>query len=196
MPRVDTDSFYRDSLARHGHSAEGVQWNSARSQHIRFLALREFLPDDLSTLSLVDAGCGLGDLFVFLSDRGEKPRSYIGIDVVAPMVEAAAGRTGREILQRDVLLDDLPGADYYLCSGAMNTLTHEETLLFIRRCYAASRQGFVFNLLEGRQRGGAYNHFQYDDLRPLAEELSAELNFANNYLAGDFTASFIHRDAS
>lgn len=200
MPRVDTDYFYRGALARHGYSAEGVHWGSARTQQLRFAALRRFLPQDLSALSLVDVGCGLGDLFVFLSEGcgkepGEVPFSYTGIDVVAPMVEAAAQRTGRDILQLDVLTDDLPGGDYYLCSGAMNTLTRDESELFIRRCFAAADRGFVFNLLEGQQRAGAFNHFHQHELLPLATELGVEPCFASDYLAGDFTVSFMRGGA-
>ncbi len=168
MPRVDTDSFYRGALARHGNNAEGVHWASTRTQQVRFAALRRFLPEDLSAVSLVDVGCGFGDLFVFLKELGELPFGYVGIDVVAPMVEEAAARTGRRILHCDVLQDELPGADYYVCSGAMNTLTRDESELFIRRCFSAAKQGFVFNVLKGRQREGAFNHFMQDDLLPLA----------------------------
>jgi hypothetical protein len=87
--------------------------------------------------------------------------------------------------------DELPGADYYLCSGAMNTLTRDESELFIRRCFAAAKRGFVFNLLKGRQREGAFNHFMPDDLLPLATELGIKPDFADDYLADDFTVSFV-----
>jgi len=190
MPRVDTDNFYRGALARHGNNAEGVHWASARTQKARFAALRRFLPRDLSAVALADVGCGLGDLFVFLQEQGEAPFSYLGIDVVEPMVEAAAARTGRRILHLDVLQDELPGADYYVCSGAMNTLTRDESELFIRRCFSAAKRGFVFNLLRGHQREGTFNYFLPDDLLPLATGLGVEPEFADDYLPGDFTVSF------
>lgn len=195
MPRVDADSFYRGALARHGYNAEGVHWASERTQRVRFEVLRRFLPRDLSEVTLVDVGCGLGDLYRYLVKHGDRPGRYIGIDVVAPMVEAAAERTGCEILQRDALRDTLPGADFYLCSGAMNTLTREESELFIRRCFGAATRGFVFNLLKGQPREGAFNHFMPDDLRALAAELDIEPRFAEDYLPGDFTIAFL-RDAA
>ncbi|MGB5734323.1 MAG: class I SAM-dependent methyltransferase [Thiohalocapsa sp.] len=191
MPRVDTDSFYRNALASYGHNAEGVHWASQRTQQARFEALRRFLPLDLSDLTLVDVGCGLGDFYQYLVHQRDRPRRYIGIDVVAPMVEAAAERTGCEILQRDALHDALPGADYYVCSGAMNTLTREESEQFIRRCFGAATQGFVFNLLKGRQRPGVFNHCMPDDLRPLAAEYDIEPCFAEDYLPDDFTVAFL-----
>ena len=191
MPRVDTDTFYRSALARYGENAEGVHWDSTRAQQVRFAALRAFLPADLSALTLVDVGCGLGDLHGFLAAAGELPACYIGVDCVEPMVAIARSRTGCRVLQRDVLTDRLPGGDFYVCSGAMNTLTPEETELFIRRCFAAARRGFVFNLLKGRSRPGAFNHCLPADLRGLAEALGVEPLFADNYLPADFTAAFL-----
>ena len=193
MPRVDTDTFYRNALAQYGPNAEGVHWNSERAQRVRFDALLGFLPANLSRVSIVDVGCGLGDLYGYLSAIGRLPASYIGIDVVVPMVEIARERTGCEILHRDVLADPLPGADYYLCSGAMNTLTADESERFIRRCFAVAGRGFVFNMLKGRTRPGAFHHCMPDDLRALAEELGVEPRFIDDYLPADFTAAFLRQ---
>lgn len=191
MPRVDTDSFYRNALAHYGHNAEGVHWSSERAQRVRFDALLRFLPGDLSSVSLVDVGCGLGDLYGYLTELGRIPARYVGIDVVFPMVEIARERTGCEILHLDVLADALPSADYYVCSGAMNTLTADEGERFIRRCFAAAGRGFVFNLLKGRTRPGAFHHCMPDDLRPIAEQLGVDPRFVDDYLPADFTAAFL-----
>ncbi|MCF7983524.1 MAG: class I SAM-dependent methyltransferase [Thiohalocapsa sp.] len=195
MPRVDTDTFYRNSLATYGNNAEGVHWNSTQCQQVRFAAIRGFLPADLSALTLVDVGCGLGDLYGFLLGQGDLPGRYIGIDVVEPMVALARERTGCEILHRDVLSDPLPDGDYYLCSGAMNTLTREETEQFLRRCFDAAGRGLVFNLLKGKPRPGAFNHYLPEDLYPLAASLGVEPRFTDDYLHADFTMAFERRPA-
>lgn len=194
MPRVDTDRFYRYSLHHYGHTAQGVQWNSADSQLARFEALRRFLPDDLSRITLADAGCGLGDFHRFLDARGERPEHYIGIDVVEPMVEAARLRTDGEILLLDILHEALPAADYYVCSGAMNTLTREETRAFIERCFMASRQGFVFNLLLGRDTAPSYNLCMPEEVCTWTQHLDAEMAMADDYLPDDFTVALRRRD--
>ena len=191
MPRVDTDRFYRSSLETHGHTAEGVQWHSEHSQRTRFKALRKLLPEDLCQLTIADAGCGLGDLYRFLEEHGDKPERYIGIDVVEPMVEAARARIGCTILRLDVLKDPLPQADYYVCSGAMNTLTREETREFIERCFAASTRGFVFNLLCGRDTSYSYNLCMPADVRDWTGHLDADIQIVDGYLHGDFTVALI-----
>jgi len=193
MPRVDTDSFYRYSLEHYGHTAKGVQWQSTDSQITRFEVLRRFLPDDLSTLTLVDAGCGLGDFHGFLESRGERPGRYLGIDVVEPMVEAARERTGCEIQLLDVLTDTLPQADFYICSGAMNTLTREETKAFIEHCFMASTQGFLFNLLLGRDTLHSYNLCTPEEVRDWTAHLDAEMDTTDGYLPDDFTVALMRQ---
>lgn len=192
MPRVDTDRFYRYSLEHYGHTAKGVQWTSADSQFARFETLRRFLPVDLSALTLVDAGCGLGDFYRFLDTRGERLGHYLGLDVVEPMVKAARVRTGCEILLLDILQDPLPPADYYVCSGAMNTLTREETRAFIERCFMASTEGFVFNLLLGRDASHSYNLCMPEEVRDWTAHLDAEVVIADDYLPDDFTVALMH----
>lgn len=195
MPRLDTFSFYLDSFNSHGETAKGVQWQSTQSQERRFEVLRACLPEDLSRLTIVDAGCGFGDFHRYLVRHGETPGRYIGLDLMEPMVLAARRRTGCEIRQCDVLHDRLPHAHYYVCSGAMNNLTRDETWAFIRRCYDSAETGFVFNLLKGTDGPGSYNYQQPRDLIELADALGAETRLTEGYLSGDFTLAFIKPDA-
>ena len=96
MPRIDVHSFYADSLRRHGDTAEGLHFQSVKTQLDRFRVLRECLPEQLSELTLVDVGCGFGDLLRYLEEHGEAPGRYICIDMHERMVATARGRTGAE----------------------------------------------------------------------------------------------------
>ena len=191
MPRLDNTSFYLDSLTSYGETAKGVQWQSTQTQELRFKVLRSLLPEDLSELTLVDAGCGFGDFYRYLNRCSALPGRYIGLDVMEPMVEVARRRTGCEIRVCDVLNDRLPSADYYVCSGAMNNLTRDESWCFIRRCFEASTNGFIFNLLKGTDGPGSYNYQQPWDLAAYARELGAEPRLEEGYLCGDFTIGFM-----
>ncbi|WP_295586903.1 class I SAM-dependent methyltransferase [uncultured Lamprocystis sp.] len=187
MPRVDTDAFYRLALERYGHNAEGAHWESAHTQRVRFDVLRRLLPADPADLTLVDVGCGMGDFYTYLKSAGALPGRYLGIDVVAPMVELARARTRQEILLLDALQDPLPEADYYVCSGAMNTFTRDETRQFIARCLAASRGGFLFNLLRGLDDCDTFNYWEPDEMLALAQDLGAVCAIETGYLREDFT---------
>lgn len=196
MPRIDTHEFYQSAIDRHGPTAEGVHWNSRYTQERRFDVLRAFLPEDISPFTLVDIGCGFGDLHGYLARNGDTPKHYIGIDVLESMVSVARERTGADIRQLDALTEPLPAADYYLCSGAMNTLTKYETACFIERCFAASRSGFVFNLLRGNDDSDTFNCRQPEEVRAWAEQLGALVSIRDGYLRGDFSVAMMHPPAS
>jgi len=186
MSRIDNHTYYTTAIQRHGKSAQGVHWNSKRTQYKRFEVLLGMI-DDIEDTSIVDAGCGFGDLYLYMQEQEKIPRSYRGLEVMEAMVEEARNRTGCEIGCCDVLVDALPEADYYICSGAMNILTPSESGLFIRRCFEASRMGFVFNMLLGEDDSLVYNYCQPEAIRSIAEELRAGFSMQKGYLPRDFT---------
>ncbi len=193
VPRVNPHHFYNNTIEKYGDSAEGVHWNSTHSQEQRFKALRALLPTDLSDLTLVDVGCGFGHLYSYLVGNGLSIGRYLGLDIVPKMVTMARERTQCEILQLDVLVaESLPAADYYVCSGAMNTMTQEETYRFIERCYGACSCGFVFNLLRGADQSQIFNYCQPYAILEWCETLGAQTTFKDDYLYGDFTIRMLH----
>jgi len=185
MSRIENEKFYTAAIKKHGISPKGVHWNSQHSQLRRFEVLLSYIEED--DFSLVDAGCGFGDLYFYLQDRQMQMRSYTGLDLCESMVEIAKERTGEKILQCDICRDILPQAEYYLCSGAMNILSRFDTYLFIRNCYEACTKGFVFNLLMGEDDSLVYNHFFPEELQNLFDKLGAEVSVSRGYLAHDFT---------
>lgn len=148
------------------------------------------MPVDLSTSNIVDAGCGFGDLYLYLKEHSSTPKKYIGLEIMESMIGPALERTGCQILACDILHDPLPEADYYVCSGAMNILTRFETHLFIRRCFEASKKGFVFNLLKGPDESLVYNYFRPSEIKKLGRELGAKVKIKEGYLPRDFSVAF------
>ncbi len=184
MPRINNDKFYKASLQKYGLTCEALHWNSEHNQKIRFKVLLSLLQDEPSLCEIVDVGCGFGDLYSFMK---QKPLKYIGIDLMDEMVEEAKIRTGCEILKLDACVDELPQADYYLCSGAMNILQKFETHQFIQNCYNASKKGFIFNILEGDDESLVYNYFRVKEIRAIAKELGAKLEIQRGYLQRDMS---------
>ncbi|WP_353661717.1 class I SAM-dependent methyltransferase [Hydrogenimonas sp. SS33] len=185
MPRIDQTTFYANALKKHGATARGVAWNDEKRQKRRFDALLKQVPD-LASCTIVDAGCGFGDLFLYMQHIGRLPKTYIGVDMMAPMVEEAQKRTGRRILQRDLLTDPLPEADWYLASGSFNLLTRFETLLAVKRCFDAAQKGIVFNLLKGRDKSDTYNYWLPREIKKACAGLG-RITVYEGYLEGDFT---------
>lgn len=67
MNRIDNDRFYISGIIDHGLTPQGLRWHSAHSQEIRFEQLFSLLP--AGSFSIVDAGCGFGDLYHYISQR-------------------------------------------------------------------------------------------------------------------------------
>lgn len=194
MPRIENDTFYRAAIERHGLSPRGVHWNSEHSQYVRFKVIASLLPRDLSDTSLVDAGCGFGDLFCFLKQERKLPKTYLGLDCMVTMVHEARVRTGQPVRHCDILHDPLEPADFYVCSGAMNILHPFETHLFITRCYEHAYWGFIFNLLEGKDESMVYNYCSIGTIKALGKALGARVIIKRGYLPRDFTVAFFKKD--
>lgn len=191
MPRIDNQIFYENAIKRYGCTAKGLNWNSKQSQHLRFEAIYEFLAPYLAFSKIVDAGCGFGDLYLFLQKMGALPRKYVGYDVLDEAVFVAHKRTQQRILKRNILHDDLEPADFYIASGSMNILNRFETFLFIRRCFDASMQGVVFNLLKGDEKEGHFNYFLPEEIEMYASEFAADVMIKDDYMEGDFTVMLL-----
>lgn len=188
MDRVDTEEFYNDGIYAHGLTAQGLQWHSQQSQEVRFHQLLLLLPS--STTSIVDAGCGFGDLYLYLTSHSKRTIDYIGLDSLEIMVKEAKQRTGQPIYQCDILHEPLVEGDFYVCSGALNILTQEGGYRFIQRCYNASTRGFIFNFLEGKKESKTYNYLQADKIEKLGKRLGARVVFRRGYYEKDCTVAF------
>lgn len=188
MDRVNKEDFYQDGILEHGLTAQGLRWHSRQSQEVRFHQLVSLLPFD--TASIVDAGCGFGDLFDYLHIHGKDSIHYIGLDALDIMVKEARKRTGQSIYQCDILSDPLIEGEFYVCSGALNILTLEGGYRFIERCYSASSRGFIFNFLEGKNQSKTYNYLQAHKIEKLGERLGARVIFCRGYYDNDCTVAF------
>ena len=187
MNRISNEKFYYSAIAEHGLTAEGLRWHSYRSQEIRFHQIMSLLPSD--TVSLVDAGCGFGDLYLYICEHRKEPVSYVGLDSLELMVIETRERTGQPVFQCDILRGSLVKGEFYVCSGALNLLTQKDAYRFIERCYTISDRGIIFNFLEGEKQASVYNYFQLFQIENLAEKLGARLKFRRGYYEHDCTAA-------
>lgn len=191
MPRIDNEKFYSSAIERFGTTAKGVNWHSSESQKLRFEIILMILPNDISSYTIADAGCGFGDLFIYLSKKKRVPKNYIGIDILTDMYSIASHKTGCEIIIADICKDSLPSADYYICSGAMNVLESFETELFIRNCFMSSKIGFIFNVLHGTKESETYNYMTTKQIMQIASDLSVgSVVVRDDYMDGDITVGF------
>ncbi len=195
MPRIDNEKFYISAIQKYGLSAKGVNWTSANTQRIRFKTILEMLPSDLSAYTMVDAGCGFGDFYIYLEKKDKLPKKYIGIDSLSEMHSIASAITGCEIIIADITKDEIPNGEYLVCSGAMNVLEKFETYQFIRNCYLSCKRGFIFNILHGQKDCDTYNYMSTKQIKQIAKDLDVKkLKIKTGYLDNDITVGFFHKE--
>ena len=184
MSQSHNQKFYEESIDTYGISAQGVHWNSEFSQYKRFEILTEFIREDIKSSTLIDVGCGMGEYYNYLMDEELKPKNYMGIDCEQKMIDIAAKRYPRvDFILKNVLEDELPIADYYICSGAMNILEVNEFYLFILNCYEKCEKGFVFNFL----KKDSYTKVYKEEILTLCHKISNNVQSKDNYLDNDFS---------
>ena len=192
MARIDNKKFYTSALNLHGATAKGLNWHSTKHQTIRFKTILELLPDNLSTISITDAGCGFGDFYIYMQKREKLPYKYIGIDSVSNSCTIASKKISQKIMELDICKDTLPTSDYYICSGALNILTYFETYQFIHNCYRSSTKGFIFNTLYGDNLSKHYNYLTKNHIYKIAKSLDIkDIVFIEGYLKNDITVLFL-----
>jgi SAM-dependent methyltransferase len=98
-------------------------WNSAESQEARFAALLR--ASSFRGGSVVDFGCGSGDLFDYLSKTPYR-FTYVGVDLNPNML--AVAQTTYPATFRRIEPDStrFPGADYVFASGVFQFLDADE----------------------------------------------------------------------
>ena len=207
--RAKIVEVYRRFLKKHGPSVRAVDWVSEETQRVRFQALEDVGPWEGK--SVADIGCGLGDFFGFLVDRGHAVR-YTGYDITPEMVDAARTRypdPAARFEVRDILDDALsPPFDYVVASGTFNIRTegHED---FLRRMLTAMYRGcriaVAFNVLKPVPAshpdyefnklfyGDFYFDIPTDELVAFCRTLSSRVVLHREDLTTDSTV-FVYKD--
>ena len=144
------DGYFARTLAEHGATPKGVDWNSHEAQTIRFGQLIKVV-DPSAPYSLIDYGCGYGALAPWLRDLGHEV-TYTGFDVSERMLEVAVrDDPAWRYTRRE---EELQPADYVVASGVFNLrleVDAETWTAYIEEMVATlsrlGRRGVAFNML-------------------------------------------------
>jgi len=84
-------SYYHNLLLRHGTSPQALAERSDLKEQLFYQRLFDDI--DLSPVrSVLDVGCGMGNLIEFLHQRGVYPNDYLGIDLVKQFIMLCRSR--------------------------------------------------------------------------------------------------------
>ncbi|OAI38755.1 hypothetical protein AYO39_00830 [Actinobacteria bacterium SCGC AG-212-D09] len=183
--RAEIAKNYASLVASHHHSPIAVQMSEA-GQLFRFEKLLEI--DDLNRLSVVDLGCGCGDLFPVIKRRFPEAE-YLGIDVVDGMVATArAAYPAGKFIQRDVLSEGIgENHDYVLMSALFNDRSEgadDFLRLMVSTAFAHASRGIAFNFIStyvNRVDDGLAYHDPSEVLAFVVENLTRRVVLDHHY---------------
>lgn len=145
---------YAEKFSKHGATSYGVDWGGdpelTQARQKKMLGVIK----GSESVSLLDVGCGYGDLANLILRDG-LPIEYSGIEIVTAMVDHALGTYKNfRFHNGDFLVENLPQYDYIVCNGILTQKLTATTLemnvyaqSLIRKMYSLAKIGVAFNVM-------------------------------------------------
>ena len=103
MTKTNTQNIYDQLAKTYGYSLKTLHWGSKKRQEIPFKAIINEV--DLKNQTLLDVGCGFGDFYYFLKNRGILVKNYLGIDISEEIIKI--GRNTYPEINKKLIVKDL-----------------------------------------------------------------------------------------
>ena len=139
------EDFYTHRCRPDYHHPDSVGWVSSQSQNSRFGVFLRYIDDKSSVL---DYGCGVGDLFRYLKNR-RKNIQYLGVDIQPKMINNSKSKypKGKFELVNDIR--DVSGKfDWIVASGVFTVgVDHVSVLDYFKHGYGKCNFGIMANFI-------------------------------------------------
>jgi len=173
-----------------------VGWHSRLQQLTYLAALIEIgVGRDHSVL---DVGCGQGDLYGLLVARGFRGQ-YTGVDLSPELVASARERFPMaNFILGDALVAQIEAHDFVLASGLFDYRTSDSPTRLrttLRRMFDLARLGLAWNMFgEALPERPDLYHEPLSDLLAFCDELSPHFTLRRDYDPGHFTVYLYQRE--
>ena len=192
LSRAHIIKYHNDSIKKFGiNSHQALGWRKKNEQLLRFKMLLE--PTELNDCSILDIGCGTGDLLAYLISKNIQCE-YTGIDHIKDFITLAGDKYKNQnnpsFLLGDFWTADLGKYDYVLASGALSYRNADPNFIFkmIAHLFSLSKKALAFNLLEKTDlKNGGLVAYNKNEILGFCKKLSSNVILKDDYLEGDFT---------
>jgi SAM-dependent methyltransferase len=171
--------------------ATALGWDSRDSMETRFAAAADMY--DFAGTTMLDVGCGFGDFYAFLQDRGQAPAEYYGIDISDRILDIARERhPGATFENRNIFLDQFDSRTFDIAVefGVLNydleTISNAEYVReYMRRTYEVCDTTLV-NCLSGYREGDweweeFVHYYSPEKVFGYAQELSRDVTLKHDF---------------
>jgi SAM-dependent methyltransferase len=191
-------SFYDRTLRMFGDRPEALRWTS-KGQVLHYEALLD-IAGSIHGKSVLDFGCGKGDFYRFLKEKGIQVR-YTGCDVNEKLIRMAREKNPGALftvfdMERDTLNEDF---DYVFLCGVFNLNVQgiEESIRgTLKKLFARCRIGLAFNALSSHnpEKDFELHYVSPEDLFSFAmKNLSLFVSIRHDRTPYDFTM-FVYKE--
>ena len=191
--------LYEVRYKQFGNDYKTVGWGSIKDQLLRFNMLCRGL--DLTGKTILDIGCGLGDIVPYLEARYPAGFNYTGIDLAPSLVEAAK----EEFKQPNInfvcgdmsKLDEKDQYDIVLLSGALSYRIQDNesyTKTMLKKLFRMSREVISLNFLSDYVEYQEEKKFHYspEEMYQFAKTLTKWVTIYSDYPLWEFTIQLRH----
>ena len=185
-------AYHNERISRFGiASAKSLGWRDESAQRQRFKQIAQI--GNLNGKTILDVGCGHGDLFSFISEI--YPRlNYCGLDQEKAFLEVAlkryGGKSNTKFLFGDFESVSLPKHDYVICSGGLNYRTSDNHHIFkmISKFFKASKLGLGLNILKSVDfENGILVPYSESQIMKYCKKLTSKLVLKESESQNNFT---------
>lgn len=180
---------YNERLKKYGHDPRTLGWFKGR-QPIRFGALSEI--GDLNNCSILDVGCGFGDLYGFLIKRDLNIK-YTGYDINQNLITIAKEKYPNARFEvKDILIDATKQKfDYVFSSGVFNfKLLDNKTFIenMLEKMFEICNKGFATDFMSNYvdfKNEDAY-YAKPEEIFSFCKTLSKRVALRHDYMPFEF----------
>jgi SAM-dependent methyltransferase len=182
---------YSARLREHGDDIRTLASGTEERRRVRFDVLTDVGVE--TGASIVDVGCGFGDYFGYLRERGIVV-DYTGIDINPDLVAVARAKyPSARFLVDDIQRNPPPPCDFFVSTSAFNLrLDHEDNYQFaaemLRIMYGQARRGVAVDFLTSYVDYPSPHGFHYEPERLLtiAKRLTKRVAIRHDYPLFEF----------
>lgn len=183
-------NFYQAALDRFGEDdVRSVQWTSLYGQKRRFEVLLNV--GDVTGHSILDVGCGLGDLYKFMLERDIRA-DYTGIDIIPEFIKTAKVKYPNAQFYHQDIFETEEKFDYVLASGALsfkvqNNDDHYKRMIL--KMYEVASKAVAFNMLDNATHvdNETYAAYSPHEVVDFCSGFANSVEVTTDYLPQDFT---------
>lgn len=201
MKKKDKENIikrYDERLKDHGADIKALASGTEERRRLRYQVLLE--AGIKSGMSVLDLGCGFGDLYAYINEKGFSV-DYYGMDINERLIDEAKRRyPDANFLVGDVFENDPGSFDLILSTSTFNLpLEEEDNYGFVERLfkklYERSKVGFAVDFLSNYVDYESDEAFHYspEKVFSIAKQISKRVSLRHDHPLFEFCV-YVYKD--